>query len=63
MKYLKFNLFIYLQNEINEEDLAMLIIGSGKPIDSKDCSKIVVKIDGLDKEIWGGILKLSTMER
>lgn len=60
MKYLKFYLFIYLQNEINEEDLAMLIIGSGKPIDIK---VPVPKIDGLDKEIWGGILKLSTMER
>lgn len=50
----------FFQNEINEDDLATFIIGSGAPFDNK---AQIPKFLGMDKELWERILRLSTTKR
>lgn len=45
---------------MNEEDLATFLIGTGVAIDVKAKAP---KIDGMTKELWDNILRLSTAER
>lgn len=49
-----------LQNEFDEMDLATFVIGHDGIIDGK---AQVPKIQGMDKETWERILKLSLSER